>query len=67
MATTKLPSRDEFAARARRLTGDLAWLREHVETRAGVDNAKLLHDSAAASLHRLLAAAGAYEAPGTEG
>ncbi len=66
MATTAipaLPSRAEYAARAQRLTADLAWLRELTAARAGAANAKLMHDDAAGALHRLLAAAGAYEAP----
>lgn len=70
MATTTvpaLPSRADFALRAQRLTEDLAWLRELTAGRAGAANAKLMHDDAAGALHRLLAAAGAYEAPATEG
>lgn len=53
--------RGDFARIAHTEEHLLARLRVAVEQRAGEENARLLHDDAAAAFHRLLAAAGAYE------
>lgn len=61
IAAATEPVRPDYAGIARRLTADLAVLRDAVEARSGDANAKALHDHAARGLHQLLAAAGAYE------
>lgn len=54
--------RAELARLAREHTAALTRLRAAVAARAGDANATLLHDDAAGAFHRMLGAAGAYDA-----
>lgn len=62
MSAAAGPDRAELARLAREHTAALTRLRAVVAARAGDANATLLHDDAAGAFHRLLGAAGAYDA-----